>query len=64
MWLTDLQKALAYWKEKRDNFNETLIEKITPAADGGIVFKTTAHTYVKIYRNGVIEERQEGDWRK
>lgn len=64
MWLTDLEKALAYLREKKDNFNEIVVEKITPSADGGVVFKTTYHTYIKVYRNGVIEERQEGDWRK
>lgn len=64
MWLTDLQKALAYLQEKRDNFNEIVVEKITPSWDGGIVFKTTYHTYIKVYRNGTIEERNEEDWRK
>lgn len=64
MWLQDLEKALAYLREKKDNFNEIVIEKITPAWDGGIVFKTTYHTYIKVDRNGTIREIKEGDWRK
>ena len=64
MWLTDLEKALAYLREKKDNFNEIVVKKITPAADGGIVFETTYHTFIKVYRNGVITERGEKDWRR
>ena len=64
MWLTDLEKALAYLREKKDNFNEIVIEKITPAWDGGIVFKTTYHTSIKVDRNGAIREIKDGDWRK
>ena len=64
MWLSDLEKALAKMREEMCDFNFICIEKITPAWDGSIVFKTTHHTYIKVHRNGVIEEKQEGDWRK
>lgn len=63
MWLQDLEKALAKMREQYD-FNMFCIESITPAADGGIVFKTTYHTYIKWFPNGEIRERHEGDWRK
>ena len=58
MWLQDLEKALAYLREKCD-FNFICVESIKPSADGGIVFKTTYFTYIKVYRNGVIEEYNE-----
>ena len=64
MWLSDLEKAIAYLREKRDDFNLMCIKEITPTWDGNIVFHTTHHTYIKVYRNGTIEEKQEGDWRK
>ena len=64
MWLGDLEKALAKMREEMCDFNFIYVEKITPSADGGIVFKTTYHTYIKVYRNGLIEEEQEGEWRK
>ena len=63
MWLQDLEKALARLKEER-GYNFICVEKITPCADGGIVFKTTYHTYIKWFPNGEIIEREEGDWRK
>ena len=63
MWLQDLEKALARLKEKFD-YNFICVEKITPCADGGIVFKTTHHTYIKWFPNDEIIERNEGDWRK
>jgi hypothetical protein len=65
MWLQDLEKALAKLKEQYGiNFNFICVEKITPSADGGIVFKTTYHTYIKWFPNGEIRERKEEDWRK
>ena len=62
MWLQDLEKALARLKEECD-YNFICVEKITPSADGGIVFKTTYHTYIKWFPNGEIEERKEEEWR-
>lgn len=64
MWLNDLEKAIAKLREERCDFNFICVEKVTPAADGGVVFKTTYHTYIKVYRNGAIEERDEKEWRK
>lgn len=64
MWLQDLEKALAKMREEMCDFNFVNVEKITPAADGGIVFKTTYHTYIKWFPNGEIVERKEEDWRK
>ena len=63
MWLSDLEKALAKMREEMCDFNFICIKKITPAVDG-IVFETTYDTYIKVYRNGVIEEKQKGEWRK
>ena len=40
MWLQNSEKALARLKEECD-YNFICVESITPAADGGIVFKTT-----------------------
>ena len=65
MWLQDLEKALAKLKEQYGfNFNTICIENVKPSADGGIVFKTTYHTYIKWFPNGEIRERNEGEWRK
>lgn len=64
MWLSDLERALSYLREKYEHFNEIVIEKITPAWDGSIVFTTTCHTFIKVHRNGLIEEKREGDWRR
>lgn len=61
MWLGDLEKAIADVKKTHPY---TLIEKITPCADGGISFKTTHHTYIKWFPNGEVRERNEEDWRK
>ena len=64
MWLQDLEKALAKMREEMCDFNFICVEKITPAWDSGIVFKTTYHTYIKVDRDGTIREIKEGDWRK
>lgn len=58
MWLQDLEKALARLKEECD-YNFICIESVKPSADGSIVFKTTYFTYIKVYRNGIIEEYDE-----
>ena len=64
MWLQDVEKAIAKMREEMCDFNFICVESIKPSADGSIVFKTTYFTYIKVYRNGVIEEIKEGDWRK
>ena len=64
MWLQDVEKAIAKMREEMPNFNFICIESIKPSANGGTVFKTTYHTFIKVYPNGVIEEKKEGDWRK
>lgn len=65
MWLCDLEKAIAKVNEFLGvNRGYVLFESIKPSADGGIVFKTTHHTYIKWFPNGEIVERNEGDWRK
>lgn len=63
MWLQDLEKALAKLKEQYD-YNFICVEKITPSVDGGIVFKTTNHTYIKWFSDGTVIEREEGAWRR
>lgn len=64
MWLQDVEKAIAKMREEMCDFNFICVESIKPSADGGVVFKTTYHTFIKVYRNGVIEEKEEGEWRK
>lgn len=64
MWLQDVEKAIAKMREEMPNFNFICVESIKPSADSGIVFKTTYHTFIKVYLNGVIEEKKEGEWRK
>ena len=64
MWLQDVEKAIAKMREEMPNFNLIYVESIKPSADGGVVFKTTYHTYIKVYRNGVIEEKKEDEGRK
>ena len=65
MWMCDLEKAIAKVKEFLGaNASYVLFESIKPCADGGIVFKTTHHTYIKWFPNGEIRERNEGEWRK
>lgn len=64
MWLNDLEWAIKQMKEQMVDFNFVCIEKVTPAVDGGIVFKTTYHTYIKVFKDGTITEKEEGEWRK
>ena len=64
MWLQDVEKTIAKMREEMPNFNLVYVESIKPSADGGVVFKTTYHTYIKVYRNGAIEEKKEDEWRK
>ena len=59
MWLTDVEKAITKLREESCDFNFICVESIKPSADGAIVFKTTFFTYIKVYRNGVIEEYNE-----
>ena len=61
MWLCDLEKAIKAVKEKKGN--DTLFTKIEPCWDGGIVFTTTYHTFIKWYPDGTITERGEHEWR-
>ena len=56
MWLTDLEKAIAKMREELCDFNFINIESIKPIWGGGIAFRTTYFTTIKVYRNGVIEE--------
>ena len=64
MWLQDVEKAIVKMREEMPDFNFICVESIKPSADGGVVFKTTYHTYIKVYRNGVIVEKGEDEWRK
>ena len=59
MWLIDLEKAIIKLREERCDFNFICVENVKPAADGSVVFKTTYFTYIKVYRNGTIEEISE-----
>jgi hypothetical protein len=59
MWLQDLEKAVIKLREERCDFNFICVESVKPSADGGIIFKTTYFTYIKVYRNGIIEEYDE-----
>ena len=64
MWLNDLEWAIKQMREQMIDFCFICIESVHPAADGGIVFKTTHHTYIKVFRDGTIIERNEDEWRK
>ena len=63
MWLNDLEQAIKQMREQMIDFCFICIESVHPAADGGIVFKTTHHTYIKVFRDGTIIERNEDEWR-
>lgn len=58
MWLTDIEKAIAHMREEMCDFNFICIEKILAMPDG-VAFKTTYHTIIKVYRNGIIEEEKD-----
>ena len=64
MWLNDLEKAIAKLREERCDFNFICVENVKPSADGGVVFKTTYFTYIKVFRDGTIIEKKEDEWRK
>ena len=64
MWLNDLEKAIKHMRDEMIDFNFINIENVRPAADGGIVFKTTHHTYIKVFRDGTIVEKSEEEWKK
>jgi hypothetical protein len=63
MWLNDLERAIKQMREQMIDFCFINLENVHPAADGSIVFKTTHHTYIKVFRDGTIIERGEGEWR-
>lgn len=62
MWIYDLELAIARIKEVKDCDN-ICFERVTPCADGGIVFKTTHFTYIKWFTDGSVIERGEDEWR-
>ena len=65
MWVHDLEKAIGRVTEfLGPRTCSTLFESIKPSYDGGIIFKTTYHTYIKWFPNGEIRERNEEEWRK
>jgi hypothetical protein len=65
MWLCDLEKALGtVIAFLGADACAVCVESVKPCADGGIVFKTTCHTYIKWFPNGETRERNEEDWRK
>lgn len=65
MWLQDLKNAIVKLQEERCDFNSICLDSVKPSADGGIIFKTTYFTYIKVYRNGIIEEYdEEGNLKK
>ena len=61
MWMSDLVKAAQAVKEKKGE--DFVIQDTKPCWDGGIVFHTTYHTYIKWFPNGEIVERREDEWR-
>ena len=60
MWLCDLEVAV---KRVREMFPFSILEKITPCADGGIAFYTTYFTIIKWFPNGEVRERKMDAWR-
>ena len=64
MWLNELEWAIKQMREQMIDFNFINIESVRPAADGDIVIKTTHHTYIKVFRDGTIVEKDEQEWRK
>ena len=61
MWIADLFKAVKAVKEAKGE--DLVFQDAKPCWDGGIVFHTTHHTYIKWYPNGKITERGEDEWR-
>ena len=61
MWLQDLEMAVSALRTK---FPCSVIEQITPCADGGIAFRTSYYTIIKWYPDGRVEERKTDAWRK
>ena len=61
MWLGDLEKAIVDVKKTHPH---TLVESVSGNADGGVVFKTTYHTYIKWYPDGRVTERDKEAWRR
>ena len=59
----DLEKAVKALRENEET-RYYIFENVTPCFDGGIVFKTTHHTYVKWFPSGEIKENKKDDWRK
>ena len=61
MWLCDLMTAAQAVKEQKGS--DILFTKVEPCWDGGVVFTTTYHTFIKWFPNGTITERGEHEWR-
>lgn len=65
MWMCDLEKATSkVAKFLGPRASVMVFESIKPSYDGGIVFKTTCHSYIKWFPNGMVIERDEGTWRR
>lgn len=65
MWMCDLEKAIGKVIDFLGaNACCAVFESIKPSADGGIVFKTTHHTFIKWFPDGTVTEREEGAWRR
>jgi hypothetical protein len=65
MWLQDLEKALGQLIDCLGvNACCTCVDKIVPAADGGIVFYLSNFDTIKWYPDNHCERHKKGDWRK
>ena len=64
MWFQDLLtacEAVYAWLGK--DANMVCIEKITPSADGGIVFLLSNRSRIKWFQSGDIVSKEGGEWR-
>lgn len=65
MWFDDLMIAIdRVYRWLGDDAKSVCIDKVTPCADGGIVFMLSDHSRVKWFNNGTVVRREEGSWRQ
>lgn len=61
-WMSDLIKAATAVKQWKGN--DFVITTVSGCWDGGVVFETSHHTYIKWFPNGEIVERRKDEWRR
>lgn len=65
MWFDDLMIAIdKVYRWLGEDAKCVCIDKVTPCADGGVVFLLSDRSRVKWFNDGTVVRREEGSWRQ